>query len=144
MKSFWETYWNIAKPNGKDKNFTIERIKADDLDNAVHGDGGWSFAAAVVMGPTHEELKAAWEGEMENVYRVFLDDVGRHIEVVCLGMDKVDSEVEGIYNRTDELPMWMQEKLTLLSMLKVDPPQTKVEGVGMRVDEKIFWVIKGE
>ena len=38
----------------------------------------------------------------------------------------------------------MQEKLAVLSMMKVDPPQTKVEGVGMRIDDDVFWVIRGE
>jgi hypothetical protein len=29
-------------------------------------------------------------------------------------------------------------------MMKVDPPQTKIEGVGMRVDESVYWVLRGE
>jgi hypothetical protein len=37
----------------------------------------------------------------------------------------------------------MQERIAVLSMMKVNPPQTKVEGVGMRVDESVYWVLKG-
>jgi hypothetical protein len=57
-------------------------------------------------------------------------------------MDSDDSEAEGIYNDTSLLPDWMQDKLAVLSMMKVDPPQTKIEGVGMRVDQNVFWVLK--
>jgi hypothetical protein len=62
--------------------------------------------------------------------------------VVCLGIDNVDSEAEGIYSDTSQLPDWMQDRIAVLSMMKVNPPQTKIEGVGMRVDEHVFWVIK--
>jgi hypothetical protein len=86
-------------------------------------------------------LRAQWTGDIENVYRVL---VGPTIEVVCLGIDSVDKEVEGTYADMSELPAWMQERVAVLSMMKVDPPQTKIEGIGMRVDESVYWVIKGE
>jgi len=86
-------------------------------------------------------LRAQWTGDMDNVYRVAIDGVA--VEVMGLGMD-VDVSVEGIYNSTSELPMWMQERLAVLSMMKVNPPQTKIEGVGMRVDESVYWVLRGE
>ena len=87
------------------------------------------------------ELRTKWTGNLENVYRVL---VGPTIEVVCLGIDSVDKEAEGTYADMSELPAWMQERVAVLSMMKVDPPQTKVEGIGMRVDESVYWVIKGE
>lgn len=87
------------------------------------------------------ELRTKWTGELENVYRVL---VGPTIEVVCLGIDSIDKEAEGTYADMSELPAWMQERVAVLSMMKVDPPQTKVEGIGMRVDESVYWVIKGE
>ena len=86
-------------------------------------------------------LRARWTGDIENVYRVL---VGQTIEVVCLGIDSVDKEVEGTYAGMSKLPMWMQERVAVLSMMKVDPPQTKIEGIGMRVDESVYWVVKGE
>jgi hypothetical protein len=78
---------------------------------------------------------------MDNVYRVAIDGIA--VEVMGLGMD-VDVSVEGIYNSTSELPMWMQGRLAVLSMMEVNPPQTKIEGVGMRVDESVYWVLRGE
>ena len=88
-------------------------------------------------------LRAQWTAGFENVYRVMITPNTKVVEVVCLGIDSVDSEAEGIYSDSSQLPAWMQEKLAVLSMMKVDPPQTKVEGVGMRIDDDVFWVIKG-
>jgi hypothetical protein len=91
-----------------------------------------------------KEMRAQWTTNFENVYRVMITPNTGCVEVVCLGIDSVDSEAEGTYSDSSQLPAWMQEKLAVLSMMKVDPPQTKVEGVGMRIDDDVFWVIKGE
>jgi hypothetical protein len=90
-----------------------------------------------------KKLRAQWTADFENVYRVMITPNTKVVDVVCLGIDSVDSEAEGTYSDTSKLPQWMQEKLAVLSMMKVDPPQTKVEGVGMRIDNDVFWVIKG-
>ena len=101
-----------------------------------------SSATAILSSATaNNALRAQWTGDIDNVYRVAID--GTAVEVMCLGMD-IDSSIEGIYNSTSELPMWMQERLAVLSMMKVNPPQTKIEGVGMRVDERVYWVLRGE
>ena len=101
-----------------------------------------SSATAILSSATaNNALRAQWTGDIDNVYRVAID--GTAVEVMCLGMD-IDSSIEGIYNSTSELPMWMQERLAVLSMMKVSPPQTKIEGVGMRVDERVYWVLRGE
>lgn len=143
MASFWDVYWHIAKPNGKDRQFAIGRVVRDDMERAVLGTQEVSFGAAAMAAKTVERLRARWEGGMDNVYRVYVAPDTKSVEVVCLGIDSVDSEAEGIYDDTSKLPAWMQERLAVLSMMKVDPPQTKVEGVGMRVDQNVYWIIKG-
>jgi DUF438 domain-containing protein len=47
---------------------------------------------------------------------------------------------EVLYNNTDELPEWMQEKLALLTMTSMNRPTKDVVGVGRRIQENIFWV----
>jgi hypothetical protein len=145
MISFWDIYWHVAKSNGKDRQFAIGRVTRYDLERAVLGTKNLyvSFGTAAMMAKKVDTLRASWDGGMDNVYRVFINPNTKSVEVVCLGMDSVDSEAEGIYDDTSNLPMWMQERLAVLSMMKVDPPQTKVEGVGMRVDEHVYWIIKG-
>jgi hypothetical protein len=77
-----------------------------------------------------------------SIYRVAIDVVNNHIEVVCFGMDSVDVEAEGIYRSTHELPMWIQEKVAVLSVMSAAPPTSEVAGVGRRIDETTFWVYK--
>lgn len=143
MKSFWDVYWHVAKPNGGDRQFAVGRVTRDDLERAVLGKNEISFGAAAMMAKKVAALRSSWDGGMDNVYRVYVNPNTKSVEVVCLGIDSIDSEAEGIYHNTAQLPTWMQERLAVLSMMKVDPPQTKVEGVGMRVDEHVYWIIKG-
>jgi hypothetical protein len=108
------------------KRYRIGRLIAED------------YARAITM-----PLQARWTGGMENVYRVRVEPDTKTVEVICLGIDSIDADTEGIYDDTSKLPEWMQERLAVLSMMKVDPPQNKVEGVGMRIDEHVYWIIKG-
>lgn len=119
----------------------LARIKTSDLTRAAVGSTLARATEAINGARRISEMNAKWTGGLENVYRVL---VGDPIEVVCLGIDSVDKEAEGTYADMSELPAWMQERVAVLSMMKVDPPQTKVEGIGMRVDESVYWVIKGE
>lgn len=118
-----------------------ERLVRDDLSRAAAGTDSPRIAQIRGRDKDLSALRAQWTGDIENVYRVL---VGPTVEVVCLGIDSVDKEVEGTYADMSELPAWMQERVAVLSMIKVNPPQTKIEGVGMRVDESVYWVIKGE
>jgi len=87
------------------------------------------------------EFRASWGEDFNNIYRVAISPATKQADVICLGMDTIDAEAEGIYADTSQLPDWMQAKLAVLALLKVDPPQTKVEDVGMRVDENTYWVV---
>jgi hypothetical protein len=119
----------------------LQRIRHSDLNRAATGNTLTRATEALKGARRVSALNAKWTGGLENVYRVL---VGEPIEVMCMGIDSVDKEAEGTYTDMSELPAWMQERVAVLSMMKVDPPQTKVEGIGMRVDENVYWVIKGE
>jgi hypothetical protein len=124
-----------SKPKKHRSGWDIKAVINRDLSSATDI---LSSATAIA---DYSALRAQWTGDIDNVYRVAIDGIS--VEVMCLGMD-VDVSVEGIYNSTSELPMWMQERLAVLSMMKVNPPQTKIEGIGMRVDERVYWVLRGE
>lgn len=117
----------------------LDRVKRSDIQRAATGLVRYGLPEKLDI--NIYAMNAKWTGGLENVYRVLIGDP---IEVVCLGIDSVDKEAEGTYADMSELPAWMQERVAVLSMMKVDPPQTKVEGIGMRVDESVYWVIKGE
>ena len=112
--------------------FERGRIVRHDFNNAVRGDAEKSWAS----------FRASWgDNNFNNIYRVSIDPTTGQSAVICLGLDTIDAEAEGIYANTSQLPDWMQGKLAVLALMKVDPPQTKVEDVGMRVDENTYWVV---
>lgn len=121
--------------------FDMNRIRDEDIVRAALGPSLTRVTDMPSARRRLSELRAQWTGDIDNVYRIF---IGSTVEVVCLGIAIVDDKcLEGVYNTTDELPAWMQERIAVLSMMKVNPPQTKVEGVGMRVDENVYWVLRG-
>lgn len=74
----------------------------------------------------------------DNTYRIRL--TGEGIEVVCFGLESVDSKLEGHYDGVDDLPDWVKERLAVLMVLDSTPPTGELEGVGRRISEKVFWV----
>lgn len=76
----------------------------------------------------------------DNIYRVFINPTTKHVEVTCVGLEKVDARAEGVYRNTNLLPDWMQEKLAVLTMMSAKPPTKIVEGVGRRIDKDRYWV----
>jgi len=77
-----------------------------------------------------------------DIYRVCIPFGTRVAEVMCIGLESVDNELEGIYDDLDELPTWVQESVAVLSMLPIDKPNQQVAGVGRRIAENIYWVYK--
>jgi hypothetical protein len=76
----------------------------------------------------------------DRIYRVELSKHTGKVQVMCLGIETVDNPIEATYNDVSELPMWAQEKLSVLMMLKVDPPMEPVDGVGIRINNSTFWL----
>ena len=80
---------------------------------------------------------------MTNTYRVTTLGYTNSIEVTCLGMNCIDSECEGLYDlEDDEIPEWLEEKLSVLMLCDHTPPIGPVEGIGRRIDEHTFWIEK--
>lgn len=74
----------------------------------------------------------------DNIFRVNIASEG--VDIMCLGLERVDSDVDGYYDCPDDLPDWVQERLAILMMMDATPPTTEVEGVGRRISASIFWV----
>lgn len=74
----------------------------------------------------------------DNIYRIRLMVDG--IEVICFGLESVDSKLRGHYDGVDDLPDWVKERLAVLMVLDSTPPTGELEGVGRRISEKVFWV----
>ena len=80
----------------------------------------------------------AFEIDDDTTYRVRITRSG--VEVICLGVEKVDAECEGHYDSVDCLPDWMQERLAVLMIMSGKPPTGELKNVGRRISEHVFWV----
>jgi len=80
------------------------------------------------------------------VYRVALHPDRDDIEVVSIGMERVDMEPDRVYADFSRLPKWMQEKLHVMLMLDDTAPTEHIEGLGRRISKYVFWleIPKGE
>ena len=72
------------------------------------------------------------------VYRVKFSDGKENVEIVCFGMECLDTSVTGQYINIRETPKWLQRKVATLMLL--DPPSRNVDGVGRRRDKDTYWV----
>ena len=78
----------------------------------------------------------------DNIYRVsvFLDG----IDIVCFGLSSIDSGINGHYDRSDDLPNWVKERLAVLMITSGTPPTQEVAGVGRRISSHVYWVYAPE
>ena len=113
-----------------------EHFSLDLLRAGLLGENDYLFSKFV------PDPRMQWTDDFDRLYRVVVAPANGTVDVLCLGIDCVDPEAEGIYANTSLLPTWMQERVAVLSLMKVDPPQTRVEGIGMRIDDNTFWILK--
>ena len=79
------------------------------------------------------------------MYRVCITP--ERVEVMSFELADMDVPLDAYYNRVDDLPNWVNERLALLMMTSPTPPTEPVEGIGRRISQNIFWVTvpdKGE
>jgi hypothetical protein len=74
----------------------------------------------------------------DNIYRVSVFPDG--IDIVCFGLSSIDSDINGHYDRTDDLPEWVKERLAVLMITSGTPPTQEVAGVGRRISSHVYWV----
>ena len=74
----------------------------------------------------------------DKIYRVSIFPDGA--DVVCFGLESVDSQLEGHYDDANHLPNWVKERLAVLNMIPATPPTNEVEGVGRRISGHVYWV----
>lgn len=85
---------------------------------------------------------AHWDPDKDSILRVCVDPLTQRVEVTHFGMECVDLPEVGTYANTSELPMWVQERVAVLSMMPSKPPTEAVDGVGQRINAVTYWVTK--
>jgi len=78
----------------------------------------------------------------DNVYRVSVFPDG--IDILCFGLSSVDSGIDGHYDKTDDLPNWVKERIAVLMITSGTPPTQEVAGVGRRISSHVYWVYAPE
>jgi hypothetical protein len=78
----------------------------------------------------------------DNIYRVSVFPDG--IDIVCFGLSSIDSPIDGHYDRTDDLPNWVKERLAVLMITSGTPPTQEVAGIGRRISSHVYWVYAPE
>ena len=70
-------------------------------------------------------------------YHVNLSNSTGRVDCTCLGMECVDMVLKHSYSRLDEMPMWVQERISLLMMLE---SKATLVNIGTKIDEYNFMV----
>ena len=73
-------------------------------------------------------------------YHVNISNDTGHVECTCLGIECVDMSLKGSYNSLDEMPLWVQERLSLLMMLE---SKATLDNIGTRLADDRF-IINGK
>ena len=81
--------------------------------------------------------------DTKQVYRVHIRRDTNSVSVLPLGMECLESDLEGDYT-WDQLPTWMTDQLTVLSIMPNPPPPIDVDRVGKRISPDVFWVYRHE
>lgn len=73
------------------------------------------------------------------IYRIDFTKPNK-IELKTLGVDTFDEDMELSFDSVDKLPMWIQKKLALLSMIEYGDTNPDVPKVGRRISPTVYWV----
>jgi hypothetical protein len=73
----------------------------------------------------------------EELWRVTVTVLGVTALYIGLGT-KPELKVDDL----SDLPKWMQERVVVLSMLTERPPTKPIEGVGRRISDTVYWIVK--
>ena len=77
--------------------------------------------------------------EMDGIYRIDVNMLSGVVLVQCIGLWCLDNQDGGEYADINSLPEWIQRKVAILML--ADTKNT-VEGIGRRVSEGLFFVLK--
>ena len=75
----------------------------------------------------------------DNIYRVTVNPNTKAVDIICFGLEGIDTSVCRRYMGIDETP-----QLAVLTMMDDKPPTEEVDGVGRRIDTNTFWVFRNE
>ena len=76
----------------------------------------------------------------DNIYRVTINHDTNRVDVVCIGIDCIDSPLSDGYYCREDVPKWMASRLAVLGICTYGETYTWLEGVGARIDADTYWI----
>ena len=73
-------------------------------------------------------------------YHVNISNDTGLVRITCLGIECVDTVLKGSYSSLNEVPLWVQERLSLLMMLE---SKATLDNIGTRLADDSF-IINGK
>jgi len=73
-------------------------------------------------------------------YHVNISNDTGLVRITCLGIECVDTVLKGSYSSLNEVPLWVQERLSLLMMLE---SKATLDNIGTRLADDRF-IINGK
>lgn len=63
------------------------------------------------------------------------------VKLEYIGYIPIPGDRVKVYSTLDKAPEWVQDRLAVLRLMKADPIESAVYGVGRRVAENSFWIV---
>lgn len=126
-------------------------MKSVDVSDMLSGDivrlpiKDWGSAYRISAPPRGGLISAAMTVAApgaETVYRVLLKGEGANVVCIDMPVDYLSEAICREYDRFDQTPQWLQDRVLALRMLTEGPPTSWVEGLGRRISKDVFWVVK--
>lgn len=117
-------------------------ISSDLLDAAVATQSEWGYPKTIeerllnLRNAMLMELTGKVD-EDEDIWRVVVEP--HKVSALYIGLG-AKPPITGF--AMSDLPQWMQERVVVLSMLTESPPTKPIKGVGRRITESVYWVVK--
>lgn len=114
---------------------------------AFFSDLSWVYmdrAKQMISAPEEMLLMYVEKVKEEPIYRIEINE-DNTVQTTCYEMlDAFNPELKNYYETLDDLPKWVQDKISVLMLLDHTKVNEEVKGVGRRISKNVYWVFNGE
>ena len=125
------------------RSVNVADMLSEDLDKLKIREREWIYRATVLgQGSAVSAAMTIAAPGAETVYRVLLKGEGANVVCIDMPVDYLSEAICREYDRFEQAPQWLQDRVLALRMLTEKPPTSWVEGLGRRISKDVFWVVK--
>jgi hypothetical protein len=98
----------------------------------------------MLSAPEEMILMYVEQAKEEPIYRIEINE-DNTVQTTCYEMlDAFDPELKNYYETLDDLPKWVQDKISVLMLLDHTKVNEEVKTIGRRISKNVYWVFNGE